>query len=1519
MTRKGPDMKRRIIMIVVVMGLFAVVAAGIWWYVRQNSSARLLVRADLAMQAGKLEKAESLADSYIDNNPDDWRGYRTKASICMRLGRYTEARELLADASARGASRISTALTLADTHTLPARQLLSSQGNLIQADVFKTAIEQFRLANEILIELDAKDPAKGLDAQRALGLNQTELARALAALADRLAQEARTAISAGAEAKGDAKRKASVETREQANAQFERAIETLLDLVQRDSSDDLAGQVLVELCLQHNDAESLAVARQVILGAEQPPPIAAMMLIVRELEARGGEAPDLSQPEWQAKIVEASAQLDELLADHADLTQLKLMRAKLALAVADNAKADELLKEILKLEPRQGQARFLEARLLLSQGNALAAEEKLFALKAEFPMWAEVRFTYGQAAMATGKEELALQEMRTVTQLSPGHARARQYLAESLLRQGHYQQAFADARACYDANPKDASAIQLFVRTALRTDQPDLARETLDKAAVDCSSDPTALMVVVEGYALLGDRARMLEVANMAARSEPVTVAQRSAVAQALLRTDRQAEAERILSDLFAENPQSASVNFALARLYSATGRTLQALERYQEAVALAKDNDSYRLALARALLDNGDLEECQSVLEGIKYATDRAALLRFQIELIKGEPVDMEEYLEQSPAVGGLPFALAYLRSGQPQRCVEICKTELQRTPGDLTLIELLGQAYLALRKPDECLQQWDRLITASPRTFSNYLRVVSFLGRSWDKLAVARHLTTIPGADETMTELAMGWLYDRTGEYDLAAAAFKRVANRAAAGEDTRNRARLLLAQTQAHAGDLDAALGQFEHVTSAWHNQAQFLKAQLLVTAQRPEQANAILQEITARAVQRRDTRLLRQTAMLHRRAGQMDKALAVCDELEQLLPEDPLSHILRGSLLDAAGEPRQAIQSYRKAIDCQPDNFSHYIMLSRALDNQQESSEALAVLEELEGLGQTARSVALYERGLMFAKWGLQSQALKSFEELGAVGHTVNTKIQLAVAMALAALGDKKLAQESLDQIPPYSKQYVEGQLLSARLAVDTEAKLDILARLQTEHPADSIVLSERMSALAEADRADEALPLLQSYVEKHLGDRPLPADLRPGALRAISHAQDRQVAAGLCTRLHEQTRQNTWRYLAVVLLIDDRPERAKELLPEIGQSDLYGAILGVCLSVQSKDADAAGAWADRVAAIRRQFIDSGRAGLVRPSHTMLVDLAVGSLEQAARPERLEGADTIDKETALELIAYIRASKDYLQAAQLLKAEATLDLGLRQLAGDWAAGLLRSRPTCQWAAAIALRASTDDPTLRLIADKLQPEDCLIAQVIRAELAMRQRQFDEAAELYGWLEQQVEAAGAFLFAHGTALENADRQQDALEVYQRAWQSTQNPLAANNAASLLAELSPAEPDKLAQAQQLAEAAITANPRFLGFRDTAGWIAYLQGRTEQARKEFRSAIKALPNSPEVHYHLGMAEAAGGDADLARWHLAAALEIGQKLQADGAAIMPTAAKSIRLAGEALAKMDTDVK
>ena len=1493
-------MKRRIVLILIILVVVLMITGGVYWYIKKRGPSTLLSRADVAMRAGNLDKAAELAGRFIETYPDDWRGYHLLADVYIRQGRYEEARnrleELQVQEQALNPDMYLVLVLLAKTYSHPATESLKTAEPTTRIEVLEAAIEQIRKGNEILSGIETAEGQRALEVQQGIAMNKAFMGEFLSRIANRYMDEAEIASVAGDAAQSQKLRKQHADALQESQNETQDALRLFLAVVSQDASRSKAARPLVQLSFEHGDDATREATRKVILDAENVDPIAKMMYLVHELMSsyEQGVYVEIDSEAQKAEIRKVAQDLDELLEQNPDEEQILIQRAQLAWQLSDISTAESLIEKVLTQNPRQAHARLLEAKIHLARGEAVEAERKLFSLKAEYSRWPEAHLAFGEVAMAAGKTELALQAMRRVTELDPDNSKARRFMAKSLLNEGFFGQAFMDARAYYEAHPEDPTALLLYVESAVRTNQMEKAQNALNKAQAEYASNPTLMYATAEGYGRIGDKEHMLASAQLAADSSPSTLQDRLSVAKAMVLLGRTAEAEKLLTEELARESQHPRLNYILGQIFAKTGRNLQAIERLREAVRLDNDNEGYRLSLARVFLNIGEVDECQNILDGISSTNADANFLRLQIKLIQGKPIDSAEALEQVGSSGSLGIALAYLNSGKPDECIAICERELTMNPADADLRGLLGQAYLAVGQQEKCYEQWKKLLELSPDQLVNYYRLARLLIRDNPVLEVTSKLATISDSKPELIELTKGWLYERTGNAASALEVYKQLSGRSDISDAIRNQSRMAIAGILTRQRNWKEAIAVLDQVSrdGIYEKRADVLKSRLLIANQQLPQAELLLETLRADAKEKRNSAVLRQVAESYVTVKKIDRALAVCDDLESLLPKDPDTYMLRASVLTEFDRQAEAVRSYRKAINCQPGRLGIYRKLVQALDNWQEPRQALAVLDELENLNQAGRSAALFERGILFNRWGLHAQAVACYEQLAASGHGDNPKIRLYLGRTLARLGRKDKASEMLQAIPNYAAEYSAAQLLLADLVNTTEEKLNILQRLETTEGFSLRVLISWMKVLLQAERADEALTRFRTFLNDYPETQPLPARIRPLALQAILHAADQETAVALVRDLARRQGHQIWLFVAVLLTADTQPEAAAKLLPgDVSSGRLYDALLGVYLAGRTANPEASQRWFNRIAQIDEQLSKQEPPGRIPSSYKILVHLTMGETSQAqSELAQFSGDRVIDKSVASELVGYAVANDKAgrTEAGELLKAFVAFDLTVMKLSRAWALDLLKNRPSCQWAASLLLASGVDKTTLGEVHEILQPKDSFLARKIEAKYLMQTKQFAQAASLYGQLAQEQQDQTSFLLQQGTALENAGQFAEGLNIYRGVWESSKNPIAANNAAYLVSELTPRDKEKLTEAKRWIDQAVSVSGGVWAFRDTKGWISYLQGNQDEACKELRRVVKGLPDSVEVHYHLGVVEAAQANNILARWHLEAAKQIGQK-------------------------------
>ena len=348
-----------------------------------------------------------------------------------------------------------------------------------------------------------------------------------------------------------------------------------------------------------------------------------------------------------------------------------------------------------------------------------------------------------------------------------------------------------------------------------------------------------------------------------------------------------------------------------------------------------------------------------------------------------------------------------------------------------------------------------------------------------------------------------------------------------------------------------------------------------------------------------------------------------------------------------------------------------------------------------------------------------------------------------------------------------------------------------------------------------------------------------------------------------------------------------------------------------ALLGFWLDARQGGKGAA--WADRLNQIERRMMDMPTPRRIPTHYRILVALAGGRITDAEQEvAQLRQVNPSLHQAFGELISHV-AAKGPREAVDLLGAALAGDLALPTLARRRSLAVLEARPTSQFAAELAAGTTGDSKVYQRVFDVLQPKDCLVAVRIEGSVLSANGKFEEAARVFGDAVKRDPSNLQLLLGQGSTLERLGRYGEALAAYRKAWEDAKDPAAANNAAYMVTLLHPDDKTKLAEAEQWVTAAAEAAPTVPEFLDTKGWIAYLQGRPDEAVRNLRRAVKGLPGVPDVHCHLGLAELAAGNSQLARWHLEAAVTLGEirlKEKDD-----PAVARAVNQARQALAKME----
>ena len=1534
------DTKKRIILIVILVLVLAGISGGIYLYVRRSAPEKLLQRANLALKAKQYEEAAELAAKYSSKKPDDWRGYQRQGDAYLRLGRYEEARKAFDRGSKCPKAPLDPSLGIAKRYSHPAMRLLAEKKKRKTLSELEEAVTLLERSVEVLDGLETKTPADRR-VQEALGGNQERIGYAQGQLAELYRKNAKVAAEANNETQKKQAEKQANNCDKAAKDAYAEAYRSLWRVVQSDQVTDTTAQILFRVVKEIDEPEKQKELFAAIEKHDKNLPIAKTKVMMERLE---DELLHMSFQEREKKLDKTKESLSELMKKHPQTTGLKIELMRIALRKADYEACDSLAEEILKDQPRHLMARMLQARSLLERNESEKAEEILFRLKADKPGWANAHYFYALAADASGKKELAKQAMREavkqakreVGRIPPDHAPARRYLIGTLLREGFLSEAVEDAKGFYDAAPENPIAIGLYVDCLKKNDQVSTAREVLNEVREKNSAKPVVLRAVMAGFKILEDWTELGETAKLIANLPAKSVEEKFIRAKAMELLGRIAEGESELSEIIKACPSFARGWFEMAGLHDRTNRSIQAAECYQRAVQLEPNITGYRLALARRLFASGLLEEArqeyQTVLSREPGNAEAISMTdRVKAMLHKPDQPVPELPLVELGAKDWYAVARRHLRRGNPEKCIELCMDRLKSDAEDLEARALLADVYLQLDQLDDFLAQSSEILKRVPDSQRIYLRIARVLSSKNTLEEIRQYLQGIPNTRKELVGITVAQLLVEKAGFEGAVAELDQRLKAVDLNEDQRDIIRFARAQALAAGKRIDEALAELEKLEKKehWRKRARLFRAKLLLfLPDRRDEGVNVLEGMAKEAEKNEDLRILEESAKLLVRARRFDKALSVCQMWQKLRAKEPQPLLMQARILAKADRLPEATQAVQQAIDLQPENLSLHVELARFLELQNEPDKVLEVLKALEDRGEAGKVYALFEKVAVFIHWGLFDQAIETIEKLDELGHGKEPPLLYERARALAVIGERASARKILATIPVYSQWYARAQRLLVDQLDSTEEKLAILQTQEKKYPGQVDVQLQKLRVLVDAKRYDDVVASYENFVAKQFGKHLPPMQLSETALQILLSKPDYAAAGKIARDITAKLGPRVWRSRAMLLEMVHNPNTGLDVLNQQKELDGLAMLLGLAHAIEQGQAEEAKVWANRFTTFRERIAqdeDQRRRNFIAKYHG-LVALAIGEKNLAkAEFDKADKTERIMADSINDILSQAEANStgSPREAAALIKCLLAQDLGMPRLGVQLAQKILHARPQCQWAAGLVMNLGGDSESLRTVVKLLQPKDCFLGQVARAKLLMREREYGKASDVFRQILSADKGNPQWKFELAVALERADKKQEALKLYQDVIKEldSKSPvaiIAANNAAYLVSLMYSSDLARLAEAQEWISRAVQSTTNVpSSFQDTQGWITFLQGDAEKAATLVRAAGRGLPNSPQVHYHLGRIEQDLGHTKRARWHFQAAIRHSEVAKRRGQPLEAADAHAVAEAQKCLAKFDQE--
>jgi len=576
------------------------------------------------------------------------------------------------------------------------------------------------------------------------------------------------------------------------------------------------------------------------------------------------------------------------------------------------------LKNAVQQAPDLAEARLLLGQMYVESGDMLSAEKELRrALQAGAPR-AVVLPTLGKALLAQGQYEGTLTETADATD-APALALRGQALL-GLGRVDNARMAFNDALR---KQPGMTEATLGLARVALAADNAAQAHQLTEQAVAASPDD-------VESLRLQGDMQR--------AANE---------------RDGARATYERIL----ALKPNNVQARVDLANLDIEAGRFKEAREHI--AKARKAQPNSLLIFYSQALLDFREghyktaLEQLQQVLRAVPDHMP-SVLLAGAVEVALGSDTQAERYLTQflqsdpGNAYAVKLLATVALRNGKADDVLRLVQPLLKRTPDDVELLALAGEAEMRARRFTEAAAHFQKASSLKPEAAGLRLaHGVSRLGLGDNAAAIAEleqasQAAGNPGRAGVLLVLTQL----REKQFDKALATVDEMIRKEDSAMLRNLRGGVLLGRS-----DVDGARAAFAQALEKdpLYQPALDNLAQLDIVSKKPDDARKRYEAALAR--DKKNATLMTALARLATLQGKPDEAMRWLERANKENPDVTAPAQLLASYYLRAGEKQKAVTLAQKLQATDPGDAKALALLAQA---QAESGQTEAALDSYDKL-------------------------------------------------------------------------------------------------------------------------------------------------------------------------------------------------------------------------------------------------------------------------------------------------------------------------------------------------------------------------------------------------------------------------------------------------------------------------------------------------------------------------------------------------------------------------------------
>ncbi|MBB5691187.1 putative PEP-CTERM system TPR-repeat lipoprotein [Roseomonas alkaliterrae] len=607
-------------------------------------------------------------------------------------------------------------------------------------------------------------------------------------------------------------------------------------------------------------------------------------------------------------------------------------RAAAQLTLDQAADARRSAEAAVAVAPGLAEAHIVLAAVRVQAGDRAGAEAALDAALRIEPDNVAALLRKTTFLVERGELPAAVEVTSRAIAAQPGNVLARLQRAEIRLRQGDNAAARADVEAALRTAPGHAGANYMLAVLQVRAQEWRQAEETLNRLGAVLPNTPEGLLLMATVKQQLNQTAQAIDAAQRHVARRPEDPRGARLLAALELQANRPRNAAEVLNNLVRRGVQDVEAYDLLGRAQIAAGRPREAAEAFARADALAP-GDATRLArLAASRLSIGDFAGMAEAAQGALRANPAVPGARLMLamgEIAQGNVAAAEAELgrlddaqRQGEAAQVLRGMIQFIRY-EPDAARATFEGVLRANPDSVPARLGLARVATSQGRAEEAERLLGEVLQRDPGNAEALGRLAATALAGGPRAAAGLALLEQAQAanpDNAGLAFALATVLARSGHHERAVALLQSDALRSAPGQG--GTVALRLSEVRAAQERWPEAEAAARSALAENPRDSRAMRQLALLLARRGDhRAAEALIDAGLRSAPT-DPLLLGTSIALAQQQGGVDAALATVERLGRLPGAATVTAPLRGDVLMGAGRAADAAQAYAAAARANP---------------------------------------------------------------------------------------------------------------------------------------------------------------------------------------------------------------------------------------------------------------------------------------------------------------------------------------------------------------------------------------------------------------------------------------------------------------------------------------------------------------------------------------------------------------------------------------------------------------------